>query len=181
MTEINNNPESVFTENSDNSDRDTRKNPTISLRGFDSLSIQLTAEKIKGKNYREWTQSIKLVINDKGKLGYLIGETEELDSTHPVSRQKWNSENFMIRAWLVHSMIPSIGKAYLFLPTTKDIWEAIRKNYSDTKNFSQIFEIKTQLWQMKQGNREVTDYYMEMVTLWKELDLNSDDTGVQGG
>ncbi|KAL6317167.1 hypothetical protein AAG906_029919 [Vitis piasezkii] len=72
-------------------------------------------------------------------------------------------------------MKPSIGKTYMFLPTAKDVWDAIRETYSDAENASQIFEIKTRLWQMKQGDREVTEYYTEMLGLWQELDLSYDE------
>ncbi|RVX09169.1 hypothetical protein CK203_013737 [Vitis vinifera] len=72
-------------------------------------------------------------------------------------------------------MKPSIGKTYMFLPTTKDVWDAIRETYSDAENASQIFEIKTRLWQMKQGDREVTEYYTEMLGLWQELDLSCEE------
>lgn len=71
----------------------------------------------------------------------------------------------------MNSMKPSIGKNYLFMPTARDIWEAVREMYSDAEDSSQIFEIKTKLWQLKQGERDLTEYYMEMTTLWQELDL----------
>ena len=32
------------------------------------------------------------------------------------------------------------------------------------------FDLKTQLWQSKQGEHDITTYYNEMVTLWQELD-----------
>lgn len=35
--------------------------------------------------------------------------------------------------------------------------------------------MKSKLWQSKQGDREVTLYYNEMVTLWQELDHCYDD------
>ena len=68
-------------------------------------------------------------------------------------------------------MKPSIKKSYLFLPTVKDVSDAVRQMYSDAENFTQIFEIKTRLWQIKQGEMEVTDYFMEMIILWQELDM----------
>lgn len=40
---------------------------------LDTLDIQIMVEKLNDKNYREMFQSIKLVINGKGKIGYLIG------------------------------------------------------------------------------------------------------------
>lgn len=52
----------------------------------------------------------------------------------------------------------------------EEVWEAVKEPYSDGENASQIFEIKTRLWQTKQREREVTDYYLEMTNLWQELD-----------
>ena len=50
------------------------------------------------------------------------------------------------------------------------------ETYSGLENSCQIFDLKTRLWQSKQGNRDVTSYYNEMVTLWQELDQCYDDT-----
>ena len=72
-------------------------------------------------------------------------------------------------------MDSSIRKPYLFLPTTKDVWEAVRDCYSDLENSSQIYELKTQLWQSKQGEKDVTTFYNLMVTLWEELDQFYED------
>ncbi|KAL6342792.1 hypothetical protein AAG906_016627 [Vitis piasezkii] len=42
---------------------------------FDNSPLHLTVEKLNGKNYREWVHTIKLIIDKKGKLGFLTGET----------------------------------------------------------------------------------------------------------
>ena len=72
-------------------------------------------------------------------------------------------------------MKPAIGKTYMFLPTAKDVWNVIQETYSDAENASQIFEIKMRLWQMKQGDREVVEYYTEMLGLWQDLDLSCEE------
>ena len=81
----------------------------------------------------------------------------------------------MIIAWLVSSMETGIGKPYMFLPSAKDVWEAVKETYSDIQNSSQIFGLKSKLWHAKQGDRSVTAYYNELLTLWQELDLCYDD------
>ncbi|RVW43722.1 hypothetical protein CK203_080482 [Vitis vinifera] len=117
--------------------------------------LHLSIEKLNSKNYREWAQAIKLVIDGKGKLGLLTGETRRPPPTDVAASQKWQSENSFITSCLINnSMKPTIGKTYMFLPTTKDVWNAIRETYFNAENASQIFEIKTRLWQMKQGDRE---------------------------
>ena len=117
---------------------------TMNSNGSDNSTFQFTVEKLNGKNFLEWAQSIKLVIDGKGKLGYLTGEMKRPSSTD-ASLQKWKSENSMVTAWLVNSMKPSIGKTYMFLPSAKEVWDAVRETYFDVENSSQIFEIKTRL------------------------------------
>ena len=43
-----------------------------------SSSLQLTVHKLNGKNYLEWAQCVKLVIDGKGKLGHLTSEQNQL-------------------------------------------------------------------------------------------------------
>ena len=137
-------------------------------------SFQLTIHKLNGKNYLEWAQSVKLAIDGRGKLGHLNGEVSKPVADDP-NLKTWRSENSLLIAWLINSMEPAIGKSHLFLPTAKDVWEAVRDMYSDLENSSQIFDLKSKLWQSRQGDREVTTYYNQMVTLWQELDLCYED------
>lgn len=48
---------------------------------------------------------------------------------------------------LINSVEPGVGKPYMFLPTAKDVWNAIKETYSDLENLYQIFELKTKLWE----------------------------------
>ena len=138
-------------------------------------NLPLTVHQLNGQNYLQWTLLVKLGIDGRGKLSHLIGEVKELEKSNP-SWKIWRSKNSLVIAWLINSMEPAIGKPHLFLPTAKDVWDVVRETYSDLENSSQIFELKTKLWQLKQGDREVTIYYNEMVTLWEELDQCYDDT-----
>ncbi|RVX11046.1 Retrovirus-related Pol polyprotein from transposon TNT 1-94 [Vitis vinifera] len=45
-----------------------------SVGAFDNSPLHLTVEKLNGKNYKEWAQTIKLVIDGKGKLGLLTNK-----------------------------------------------------------------------------------------------------------
>lgn len=55
---------------------ETEMTPTMSSIGIDNSSFELMVEKLDGMNYREWAQFIKLV-DGKGKIGYLIGDTKQ--------------------------------------------------------------------------------------------------------
>lgn len=117
---------------------------------------------------------MKLLVDGKGKLGYLTGEIKKPANEDPTMKT-WRSENSLLIAWLIHSMELATRKPFLFLPTSKDVWDAVRDTYSDFKNSSQIFGLKSKLWQSRQGDCDVTAYYNEMMMLWQELDLCYDD------
>ena len=148
--------------------------PVVSNLDHTSNSIQITIHRLNGRNFLEWSQSVKLAIDGRGKLGYLTGETKQPSEKDPGFRT-WRSENSLVMAWLLNSMELSIAKPHMFMKTTKEVWDSVRETYSDLENSSQIFELKIKLWQLKQGDREVTAYYNEMVALWQELDQYYDD------
>lgn len=43
------------------------------------------------------------------------------------------------------------------------------------ENSSQIFDLKTRLWQLEKEKKTSIEYYNEMKGLWQELDLCYDD------
>ena len=110
-----------------------------------SNSLELTVNKLNGKNYLEWAQTVELIIDEKGKLGHLIGEVKKPTNNDPRLKS-WISENSRVIAWLINSMESSIGKSFMFIPIAKEVWDVVRDTYSDMENSSQIFELKTKLW-----------------------------------
>ena len=61
------------TESSPNPNSQPMVNQGPSL-SFDSQSLQITQHRLNGQNFREWCQSVTLVIKRKGKYGYLSGD-----------------------------------------------------------------------------------------------------------
>ena len=129
-------------------------NNTLSL---DSNSLQITQHRLNGRNFREWFQSVTLVIKSKGKFGYLTGAIMQ-PPADLVHYQRWEIENSILMAWIINSMEPKIGRPYLFYKTSKDVWEAIQEIYSDLENTAQCFEIRATIRITKQGSLSVTEY-----------------------
>ena len=103
---------------------------TVHSNGFDHTYLQLTIQKLNGKNYLEWAPSVKLMIDGRGCLDHLTGKIKKPADDDP-SLKTWRSENSLVIAWLVNLMEPAIRKTCLFLPTAKAIWESVRDTYSD--------------------------------------------------
>lgn len=144
--------------------------PSSTMAEGSSQNIQITSHKLTGTNYLTWSQSIKLAINGRGKLGHITGAIKAPAFGDPKYSQ-WSSEDSMVISWLINSMEQEIGKTYMFLPTAKDVWESVKETYSDMEDQSQMLELNTKIWKLQQGNRSLTSYYNEMVSLWQEVDL----------
>lgn len=106
----------------------------------------------------------------RGKLGHLNGELQSPSQTDPTYKN-WLAENSIVLALLINSMEPNISRRYLWFKTTKEVWDAAKKMYSDLGNASQIFELRSKLMEMKQGSNSVTRYFSDIQDLWQELDL----------
>ena len=133
-------------------------------------SIQITQHKLNGLNFREWYQSVVLVINGKRKMGYLTGTTAAPLKDDP-SYDNWDAENSIVMAWLINSMEPKIGRRYLFCKTANEIWTTVQEMYSDLQNAAQCFEVRSALRYTRQGNKSVTEYFNILEELWQEIDL----------
>ncbi|KAM7473780.1 hypothetical protein LguiB_021023 [Lonicera macranthoides] len=141
-----------------------------SIYSMNENPVANISHKLNGRNYLEWTQSMRLFIDGKRRLGYVNGEVVPPPANDPGFKS-WREENSMVTSWLINSMEAGLGKPYMFLPTAQDIWQAVKETYSDLDNYSQMFELNNQLWKMQQEDRGVTSYYHDMMAIWQELDL----------
>ena len=53
--------------------------------------------------------------------------------------------------WLLSGLEKKISDSVMFLPTTKDMWDALKVLYGNEKNRSRAFEIYECLFELKQG------------------------------
>ncbi|KAL4378943.1 hypothetical protein GQ457_02G009710 [Hibiscus cannabinus] len=136
----------------------------------DSNASAVTCHKLVGPNYLQWSQSIKLYITGRGKLGYITGQVEKPNSTDP-GYEKWIQENSMVMSWLTNTMTPSIGGNFLLYTTAKDIWDAAKETYSNSDNVAELFRIECQAANLKQEGMDVTIYYNTMTRFWQQIDL----------
>ena len=95
-----------------------------------SNSIQITNIKLNGDNFSRWSQSVRMYIRGRGKIGYITGEVTA-PATNDPNYVVWDAENSMIMTWLVNSMDDEIGPNYLCYPTVKDLWDNVSHMYSD--------------------------------------------------
>ncbi|XP_073041799.1 uncharacterized protein [Primulina eburnea] len=136
----------------------------------DSHHVQITTIKLNGDNFLRWSQSVRMYIRGRGKMGYLTGDKKAPSEDAPMYAT-WDAENSMVMTWLVNSMEEEIGANYMCFPTAYELWENINKIYFDLGNQSQIFELTLKLCELRQGEETVTKYFNSLKRIWQDLDL----------
>ncbi|XP_048227600.1 uncharacterized protein LOC125369430 [Ricinus communis] len=148
--------------NSNTKSEDTSNIPHIG----DLQNIQ-AAYRLNGKNYLKWSQFVQTFLKGKGKISHLLGTGPKNGDPKFVA---WDEEDSMVMSWLWNSMLPEISDTCMFLPTAKDIWTTIGQTYSKAGHAALIYEIKTKISAIKQGNLSVSQYANLLQNLWQEMD-----------
>ncbi|XP_062109391.1 uncharacterized protein LOC133819988 [Humulus lupulus] len=111
-----------------------------------------------------------MYIGGKGKEEYLTGEIETPKPDDPKYKN-WKTDNHMIKSWLVSSMNNDIGENFLLYSTAKELWDAVKDSYSSSDNTSELFEIEAALYDLRQEDTTVTQYFNTLTRFWHQLDL----------
>jgi hypothetical protein len=64
-------------------------------------------------------------------------------------------------SWLLQSMLLEISQRYLFLYTTKEVWDAATQTLK-MGNATQIYELKQRIHGTTQDERSVTTYFHKL-------------------
>ncbi|KAL5768068.1 hypothetical protein ACOSQ2_014851 [Xanthoceras sorbifolium] len=99
-------------------------NPSNSVSSHETHShphpVQITTIHLNGDNFLRWSQSVRMYIRGRGKIGYLTGETKKPNLEDPTYAT-WDAENSMVMTWLVNSMTEDISCNYICYSTAKEL------------------------------------------------------------
>ena len=107
------------------------------------------AIRLDGKNYLQWARLVKLALKGKQKLQYL---SEDPPAKDDKKFHTWDVEDTVIMTWLLNSMQIGVSQNFMFLESSKQIWEAVKKTYSKAQDAAVIYDLKTRIAHTKQDN-----------------------------
>lgn len=121
-----------------------------------------------GENYHLWSQSMKMALEMKNKLGFIDGTLLKPAAGDPTLRA-WNRCNTTVKSWIVHALDPHIAQSVLWMSSALEIWNDLRKRYCHGDVF-RIADLQEELYSTRQGDLSVTAYFTKLRSLWEELD-----------
>ena len=60
----------------------------------------------------------------------------------------------------------------MFLTTAKEMWDTLKVMHGNEKNLSRVFKIYERLFELKQGDRSMPEFYSELKSLIGELEMH---------
>lgn len=129
----------------------------------------LPIEKLQGTgNYRPWKRSMEIALASKRKLGFVTGVVKK-DTSDAVKGEAWETCNSMIISWILSSVTDPIKKSIMFVNSAHTIWNQLERRFSLT-NGSRKYKLNKQVYETKQQNKPISEYYTLMKACWEELE-----------
>ncbi|XP_068498682.1 uncharacterized protein [Phaseolus vulgaris] len=75
----------------------------------------------------------------------------------------------MVISWITRSITTQIAQSTVYIDNAKELWEDLRERFSKTNHF-RVSDLLQEINSIKQGERNITEYYTDSKTLWEELD-----------
>jgi len=125
--------------------------------------------KLNGSNYLLWAKAFRIFISTHNKLAHLLQSPPT--TTHPIY-VTWLSGDYFVMTWLLNSLKMKISGSVMFLTTAKEMWETLKVMYGNEKNPSRIFKIYERLFELKQGDKFIPEFYGELKGLIDELEMH---------
>lgn len=137
------------------------------LGSSDNSNTPLGVIIFNGKNYNNWSRSVKMALGAKNKLGFLDGKISKPDCKS-FDYNKWIRNDYMLRCWLSATVTPSIAEQMLLVNSAKEFWDELYEMYGQS-NAPELYMLKKELNDLKQNNMNVSEYYGKLKGYWDKI------------
>ncbi|XP_019193357.1 PREDICTED: uncharacterized protein LOC109187551 [Ipomoea nil] len=142
----------------------------LHLHPNESPSLQFVTAQLEGRsNYHPWARVMEIALRSKNKLVFVDDTMAAPVKTDPRYFY-WDQCNTMVLSWILRAVLPTIGRSVLWINIAKGIWKDLKKRSSQQDVF-RIAEIQTEIYQIKQGNSSINDYFTQLKLNWDELSV----------
>ncbi|KAK4278257.1 hypothetical protein QN277_016124 [Acacia crassicarpa] len=137
------------------------------LHPNENPSLILVSPSLVGSNYHHWARAMLIALMSKNKHQFVDGSLAIPVATDPLF-PAWQRCNTMVLTWLFRSISPSISQSVMWLNRAVDVWNDLKERFSQSDAF-RVAELQDELFQIRQGDLSVSDYFTKIKIIWDEL------------
>ncbi|KAF3781373.1 hypothetical protein EJ110_NYTH37200 [Nymphaea thermarum] len=140
----------------------------------ENLPVQVTSIRLTKDNYLSWSAALEIGITSRGRLPYITGDKPAPSKLDP-QWATWALEDSQVKVWIIGSLSADIQPLILRKPTSFDMWTVLAKMYGRKKKVLRTYQIKRNIYSLKQGDLSVAAFYAALKTKWEELNYHEND------
>ncbi|KAF7841028.1 putative mitochondrial protein [Senna tora] len=145
-----------------------RRRDPYYIHPSDNSGAQIVVNLLTLSNYLVWSRAVRIALKTKNKLGFIDRTIVSPEDTTSEEFMKWSDADSLVLSWLLHSMTKDLMEAYMFTPTSRDLWLELEEKFG-TSDRSQIYDLRKQLIQIVQGTDSLALYSNKQKKLIDEL------------
>ena len=69
-------------------------------------------------------------------------------------------------------MEPSVAANVMSYTTAKGVWNDLQESFSQDTNLSRVYDLYERLFNCKQGDRSIAEFYSSLKGIWEELNVH---------
>nr|GMD93365.1 uncharacterized protein LOC109150247 [Ipomoea batatas] len=168
-------PETESIETEVTFDPQSQSNPYF-LHPNENPALVLVSVPLDGLNYHPWARAMTMALSCKNKIKFVNGSITKPPEDDPKF-DVWSRCNDMVMSWIVRSLSPMVGQSVLWIDTAYGVWNDLKRRFSQQDLF-RIAQIKCEIYQTKQGDNSLNEYFTHQKLLWDELQILRPTVGV---
>ena len=128
----------------------------------------LVHPQLSEKNYHSWSRNMKRALLSKNKLKFVDGSIDMPEHHDPLF-EAWERCNVMVLSWINRTLSTQIFESVVYIDIEKNLWDDLKERFSRGSHF-RISDLLQEIHSIKQGERNVTQFYTDLKILWEELE-----------
>ncbi|XP_073224886.1 uncharacterized protein [Cicer arietinum] len=111
---------------------------------------------------------MKRAISSKNKISFINGKLPQ-PSTIDNDFDLWEHCNSMVVSWITRTLSPHISQSTICNDSAFNQWNGLRERFTKGNHF-RFSDLLRDLHSIKQGERSLSAYFMDMKIIWDEFD-----------
>jgi len=135
-------------------------------------SLDLKIRLNGSNNFRSWKRAMEIALSTKRKLPFVHG-TLPRPTDDLIKGDQWDACNNLVISWIMNTVSDSIADSILYIESATKIWKQLEKRFA-VSNGARKYKLNKDVYNLKQNNSPINEYYTRMKGIWEELSAMSD-------
>ncbi|KAL0308590.1 UNVERIFIED_CONTAM: hypothetical protein Sradi_5801300 [Sesamum radiatum] len=122
----------------------------LRLYGGDHPGMSLVSVPLDGSNYLLWSQSVRLALGAKQKVGFIDGTCAK-PAENKEELEQWQRVDCMILSWLLNSISKDIAEAFLYTTSAHELWKELETRFGDS-NGPMLYDVQKRITSLTQAH-----------------------------